>query len=463
MFQIDFRHPLHVYFVGIGGISMSALAGILASRGFTVSGSDREASSITDDLEQSGIHVIIGQRRENITDDINLAVFTAAIHENNPEYAAVMEKGIPYLNRAELLGQLMKNYPVPVAVSGTHGKTTTTSMLSEILLAADADPTLSVGGILPSIGSNVRIGSSPFFVAEACEYTNSFLHMFPKTGIVLNIEEDHLDFFKDLDDIRHSFRRFAQLLPDDGTLIINAGIQNLQEITAGLGCRIITFSADAESGTADYYPSDIVIDKRGNPSFTLNCPRSGAENLRISLGVPGFHNIGNALAAIAAADSLGLPRDAIVRGLSNFKGAERRFQYMGEKNGFTVIDDYAHHPTEIKATLQAARACPYDRIICVFQSHTYSRTKALLHDFAKALTLADLVILADIYPARETDTLGISALTLQEEIRKLGKDCLYFPSFSEIQNFVLANCRKNDLVITMGAGNINQVAKNLLS
>ena len=460
MYQIDFKKPIHVYFVGIGGISMSGLAQILASEGFTVSGSDRSESAATKELQDSGIKVFIGQRAENITDDIDLAVFTAAIHPDNPEYIAVHEKGIPSLSRAELLGQLMKNYHLPVAVSGTHGKTTTTSMLSDILLCADVDPTLSIGGVLPDIGSNVRVGNSGYFVAEACEYTNSFLHMFPGIGIILNIEEDHLDFFKDLADIRNSFRRFAQLIPADGTLIINAAIDKWEEIAQDLPCKVVTFST--EPG-ADYYPSDITFDRLGHPSFTLHGPASGGPDTKIALKVPGMHNVGNALAAVAAADQLGIPRSASIRGLSVFTGTDRRFQYMGEKNGFTIIDDYAHHPTEIEATLNAAKACPYDRIFCVFQPHTYTRTKSLLPGFAKALSLADVVILADISAARETDTLGISSQTLQEEIQKLGHDCLYFKTFSEIENYLLSNCRKNDLVITMGAGNVYEIGKNLLS
>ena len=460
MYQIDFKHPVRVYFVGIGGISMSGLAQILASEGFTVSGSDRAESAATQELEACGIKVLIGQKAENITDDIDLAVFTAAIHPDNPEYKAVHEKGIPCLSRAELLGQLMKNYRLPVAVSGTHGKTTTTSMLSEVLLAADVDPTLSIGGFLSDIGSNVRIGNSGYFVAEACEYTNSFLHMFPGIGIILNIEEDHLDFFKDLSDIRRSFRRFAELIPAEGTLIINAEIDNWEEIAKDLPCKVVTFSS--EPG-ADYYPFDITFDKNGHPSFTLHGPASCGADTEITLCVPGMHNIGNALAAVAAADRLDIPRSASAKGLSLFKGTDRRFQYKGERNGFTIIDDYAHHPTEIEATLRAARACPYSRIICVFQPHTYTRTKSFMSGFAKALSLADIVILADIYAARETDTLGISSRTLQEEIKKLGHDCLYFPTFSEIEEYLLANCRKNDLVITMGAGNVDKIGENLLS
>lgn len=481
MYQIDFSRPVHVYFVGIGGISMSGLAQILASEGFTVSGSDRNASPITQQLEADGIHVLIGQRAENITDSIDLAVFTAAIHEDNPEYIAVREKGIPFLSRAELLGQLMKNYRLPVAVSGTHGKTTTTSMLSEILLHADTDPTLSIGGILPSIGGNVRVGGSEYFVAEACEYTDSFLHMFPKIGIILNIEEDHLDYFKNLDEIRRSFHRFARLLPPDGALIIHSRIDDWQKITEGLECEVITFGetpaaagsskapAPGEKGgmaaadMPDYYPDDIVFDDHGHPSFTLHGPACFGGPVRITLSVPGIHNVGNAVAAVAAADRLGIPRSASAQGLLAFSGTDRRFQYKGVKNGFTIIDDYAHHPTEIEATLRAAKACPHDRIVCIFQPHTYSRTKSLLKGFARALALADIVVLADIYAARETDTMGVSSKTLQEEILALGHECFYFPSFSEIEKFILANCRKGDLVITMGAGNIDQIGENLLS
>ena len=467
MFQIDFKRPVRVYFVGIGGVSMSGLAQILAREGFTVSGSDRVASLNTDHLIKSGIRVIIGQRRENITDDIDLAVFTAAIHPDNPEYVAVKEKGIPSLNRAELLGQIMKNYRLPVAVSGTHGKTTTTSMLSEILLAADADPTLSIGGDLPSIGGNVRVGGNDFFVAEACEYTNSFLSMFPMIGIILNIEEDHLDFFKDLADIRSSFHRFAGLIPAEGALVIDTEIENWQEITQGIECSIIPFSMKAPAVTGGdpdtYYPSEITFDEWGHPSFTLNGPSAYGPPVRIALHVPGMHNVGNALAAVAAADRMGFSREACLKGLAAFSGTDRRFQYKGVKSGFTIIDDYAHHPTEIKATLGAAKACPHDRIVCVFQPHTYSRTKSLLHEFARALSQADIVVLADVYAARETDTLGVSSETLQAEIRSLGHECFYFSEFSEIEKFLLANCRKNDLVITMGAGDVDKIADNLLS
>ncbi len=462
MYQLDFNKPIHVYFSGIGGISMSGLARILKSRGFTVSGSDRSSSSITDDLCADGIRVIIGQKRENITPDIDLVVFTAAIHKDNPEYIAVMENGIPFISRSVLLGQIMRQYKDPVAISGTHGKTTTTSMISEILMAAGTDPTLSIGGILDSIGGNVRIGRSEYFAAEACEYTNSFLDMFPGIGIILDIDADHLDFFKDLADIRRSFRRFARLIPEDGALIINTQIPDYEEISGGLNCPVILYGPDA---SADYWPEDITYDKFARASYTL-CSRSKDGTVKrqpITLGVPGEHNVYNSLAAAAAADCLGIDRSCTAAALKNYKGTERRFQILGTVNGFTVIDDYAHHPTEIEATLRTAANYPHRELWCVFQSHTYTRTKALMDEFARALTLADHVILAKIYPARETDDLGISSHTLARKIRQLGHPCLCLDSFEEIENFLLKNCQSDDLVITMGAGNINEVGHNLIS
>ncbi|MBQ4536639.1 MAG: UDP-N-acetylmuramate--L-alanine ligase [Lachnospiraceae bacterium] len=458
MYQIDFNHPASVYFVGIGGISMSGLAEVLADAGFKVSGSDRAESALTRSLIEKGITVFYGQRASNITDDIDCVVFTSAIHEDNPEYQATMAKGIPYLSRAQLLGQIMKNYKMPIAISGTHGKTTTTSMVSEILLAADTDPTLSIGGMLKSIGGNIRVGKSDYFVTEACEYTNSFLSFFPKVGIILNVEADHMDFFKDLDDIRHSFREFAKLLPADGCLIINGDIPAYSEITEGLACKVITFSEKeltSEGVPADYHACDIHYNEQGCASFKLG-------SSEFTLKVPGLHNVLNALAAIALADYLSINRADTMKALSSFGGTERRFEYKGSIGGVTVIDDYAHHPTEITATLKACDNYPHKTLWCVFQPHTYTRTKAFLKDFAKALTLADKVVLADIYAARETDHLGISSETLQKEIEALGKECYYFPTFDEIENFLLENCINGDLLITMGAGDVLKIGENLL-
>lgn len=460
MYHVDFKNPIHVYFIGIGGISMSGLAEILLSEGFTVSGSDWNRSPLTEQLEAQGARINYGkpQKAENITDDVDLVVYTAAVHNDNPEFAQVLRKKIPALTRAQFLGQLMRNYKTPIAISGTHGKTTTTSMVSEILLHADTDPTLSIGGILKSIHGNIRVGRSGLFVTEACEYTNSFLSFFPKIGLILNIEEDHLDFFKNIDDIRASFRRFAQLIPSDGTLIISAEIANYHEITEGLACRVITFGMTPD---ADYYPSDITYNEFADATFRLH--RFGAAGESVSLGIPGEHNILNALAALALSDLLGIAPQKAGEALHTFHGTVRRFEYKGIVNGITIIDDYAHHPTEITATLKAAQNYPHRTLWCVFQPHTYSRTKAFLDDFARALSLADKVILADIYAARETDTLGISSADIRDRIQKEGKDCFYFHTFDEIEKFILENCINGDLLITMGAGDVVNIGENLLT
>lgn len=457
MYQINFQNPIHIYFIGIGGISMSGLAEILLTEGFRVSGSDRAPSDLTQTLTEQGACVHYGQREENITSDIDLIVYTAAIKPDNPELMAARLKQIPTLTRAQLLGQMMKNYKVPIAISGTHGKTTTTSMIAQILLEAGADPTLSIGGIYKPIGGNIRVGSSEYFVTEACEYTNSFLSFLPKIGIILNIEEDHLDFFKDIQDIRDSFHRFALLLPKDGTLIINGDINHVEEITAGLSCRVITYGS---SPSFDYSASQITYDAFGCPSFHL-MRQHGKEEV-FSLKVHGEHNVFNALAAIALADTLAIPDHVTAKGLLAFDGTDRRFEYKGQRNGVRIIDDYAHHPTEIRATLNAAKEYPHKKLWCVFQPHTYTRTKAFLDEFADALCLADEIILADIYAAREKDTLGISSQTLQSKIRELGHSCHYFPSFEEIENFLIKNCTKDDLLITMGAGDVVKIAENLL-
>ncbi len=457
MYQIDFDHPIHIHFIGIGGISMSGLAEILLAEGFTISGSDMKHSALTDMLEHKGVSIFYRHAASNLTDDIDLAVYTAAIRQDNPEFAALAEKGIPSLSRAQLLGQMMRNYKIPVAISGTHGKTTTTSMVSEILLKAGVDPTLSIGGILQSIGGNIRVGKSDYFVTEACEYTNSFLSFFPKIGIILNVEEDHMDFFHDIYEIRESFHKFASLLPNDGLLIINGGIPGLDTITHGLNCRILTYGADP---SFDYSYADLSFDDMACPSFVL-CDKAGRCDT-VTLTVPGEHNVLNALAAIALSDALSISRQTAVDALAAFHGTDRRFEVKGQIGGVTIIDDYAHHPTEITATLRAAANYPHKTLWCVFQPHTYTRTKAFLADFAKALSLADKVVLADIYAAREKDTLGISSRTLQEELLAAGKECFYFPSFNEIENFLLENCSDGDLLITMGAGDIVKIGENLL-
>lgn len=455
--KIDFNVSKHVYFIGIGGISMSGLAQILLSRGFKVSGSDRAPSDLTDQLSNEGATVYIGQRSSNISEDIDLCVYTAAIHPDNPEYIRCQELSIPMMTRAEFLGQLMKNYSDSVAVSGTHGKTTTSAMAGEILMAASLDPTLSIGGILPSINGNIRIGSSDYFLTEACEYTNSFLSFFPKYGIILNVEEDHLDFFKDINDIRNSFKKFAKLLPDDGLLIINGAIDNYEELCKDLKCKVVTFG---KATTNDYYPTDLSISEEGYTCYTLNTP--SGKTASIKLRVLGEHNVLNSLASLALADSLGIDLDTAKSALFNFGGTKRRFEYKGNLKGINIIDDYAHHPTEIKATLTAAKDYKHENIWVVFQPHTYTRTKAFMDEFAEALSLCENIILADIYAARETDTLGISSEDLQKIIQAFGKNCYYFKNFTDIEIFLLQNCIPGDMLITMGAGDVYKIGENLL-
>ena len=457
MYQINFNKPEHIHFIGIGGISMSGLAEILLGAGFTISGSDAKPSALTAHLEQMGAKVFYGQCAENISADYHCVVYTAAIHPDNPEYARCVELGLPMLSRAELLGQIMRNYKTSIAVSGTHGKTTTTSMFSSVLLAADTDPTISVGGILEAIGGNIRVGKSETFITEACEYTNSFLSFYPTLSIILNIEEDHMDFFKDLDDIMNSFRLFAEKLPENGTLIINKEIKDYEKITEGLNCKVITYGMDA---SCTYHAENVFFNKQGYGEFDV---MHHSLNLgHIVLSVPGQHNVSNALAVIAAARKLGISMECIQEGLSGFRGANRRFQHKGVLNGVTIIDDYAHHPTEIRTTLEACKNYPHRETWCIFQPHTYTRTKAFFHEFAESLSLADHVVLADIYAARETDTLGMSSELLGAEIAKLGTDCHYFPTFGEIEEFLKAHCIHGDLLITMGAGDVVNIGENLL-
>ncbi|MGN8761187.1 UDP-N-acetylmuramate--L-alanine ligase [Oribacterium sp. HCP3S3_B9] len=457
MYQIQFDKPVHVHFIGIGGISMSGLAEILLSRKFPVSGSDSHESALTDQLAAQGAVVHYPQIAENITDDIDVVVYTAAIHPDNPEFRAAQEKNLPMLTRAQLLGEIMRNYKEAINVSGTHGKTTTTSMITEILLEAHKDPTVSVGGMLKDIGGNIRVGGQETFVVEACEYTNSFLSFFPTIEVILNVEADHLDFFKDIDDIRHSFKLFAEKLPEDGLLVINKDIKHSEYFTQALKCRVVTFGHEKD---ADYTANFISYDKFAHPSYTLFY--KGEELAQVELGVTGEHNIYNSLAAVAVARSLDIPMEVILRGLKRFTGTDRRFQKKGSVNGFTIIDDYAHHPQEIAATIEAAKKYPHRKLWIVFQPHTYSRTAALLDDFAGALSQADEIVLADIYAAREKNTIGISSDDLRKHMLEQNTNVYYIPKFEDIEDFLLQHVEEGDVLITMGAGDIYKVGDDLL-
>lgn len=458
MYKIDFTRPIHIHFIGIGGISMSGFAELLHSYGFTISGSDMQQSKITNHLQSLGIHIIYGQSDTNITKDIDLIVYTAAISKDNPEFMAAVSSGIPMMDRAEMVGQVMQNYKNAINISGTHGKTTTTSMLSHIFLNAELDPTISIGGILDAINGNIRVGKSSNFITEACEYTNSFLKFYPTAGIILNIEADHLDFFKDLDDIRHSFHEFAKRIPKDGLLVINSDIHDYKKFVDNLQCNIVNYGIN--SIEFDYNAQNVTYDLLGRGSFDLYHKDQFLGNIQLS--VVGEHNISNSLAAAALSLEQGIDFETVKEGLFNFTGTERRFQKKGEFNGVTVIDDYAHHPTEIEATLKSAHNYPHKDLWVIFQPHTYTRTKAFLDDFAGALSHADKVILADIYAAREKDPGDISSRDIVTRLEAMGKEVYYFPTFEEIEEFVREKCTNGDMLITMGAGNVVLIGEHLI-
>jgi len=458
MYNINFKTPLNIHFIGIGGISMSSLAEILIHEGFTVSGSDASESSLISKLRSLGATIFIGQNANNLTSATSIVIYTAAIHEDNPELCRAKELALPLLSRAELLGQMMANYSQSVAVAGTHGKTTTTSMISQILIEGQTDPTISIGGILNLINDNTRIGNSDIFVIEACEYSNSFFHFFPRYSVVLNIEEDHLDFFKDLADIRRSFTHFLSNTNPEGIIVLNGEIPNIAELLIDTFVPVVTYGFQPSD---TYCGSQVKFEKNQTTCFHLSI--QGEDQGEFYLSMPGLHNVSNALAAIAVTHTMGVDLNLIKAALSHCSGAKRRFEWKGSLKGITIIDDYAHHPTEINAALSAAKNMGASRVVCVFQPHTYTRTVSLLKDFALALSHADIVVLADIFPARETDTLGISSDVLRQELVKLGTQAYYFSSFSEIENYLLTNCINGDLLITMGAGDVVKIGENLLS
>ena len=450
----------HIHCIGIGGIGLSAVADILLKRGHWVSGSDLKPGDITEKLKSQGALIFSDHDESNIQ-GADLVVYSSAVSPDNPELIAAERNGIPIVSRAAVLGALMKEYDGSIAVSGTHGKTTTTSMISLILEHAGCDPTILVGGNLPEFDGNVKVGKGDYIVTEACEYMDSFLSLYPKYKIILNIDSDHLDYFKDIDHIVSSFDRFARLEPKDGVVIAYNANPFVKSIIKTLQGKVITFGLDEQS---DYYAENIRFNTAGMPSFDLLYQGERLGSLQLS--VPGEHNIINALAAAACCRDLGVDAEHIISTLKGFTGTQRRFDIIGiTKNGLRIVDDYAHHPTEIKATLSAAVNVPHKNLWCLFQPHTYTRTLALFEEFAQAFQLADKVILAEIYAAREKNIYKISSKELVTEIKRThpDKEVYYFESFDEIANFVVNNGEPGDLVITMGAGDIYKVAEIILS
>ncbi len=446
----------NVHFIGIGGISMSGLAQILLKAGYRVTGSDISQSNLTDKLAANGADVYIPHDPQNV-ENAELVVYTAAVREDNCEIIRAKELEIPLIDRAEFLGIIMKNYRYGIAISGCHGKTTTTSMVSIIFQNAGLDPTVLIGGELDAIGGNVRVGESPYFITEACEYVESFLKFFPYTAAILNIEKDHLDYFKDIDHIVSAFEKFAHLVPKDGCLVVCNDSQPAREIAKNVECNTLTYGIKNKS---DFYATNIQYDYLGHPTFEV---RHHRRKLGVfALSIPGSHNVLNALAAIAIAHNAGIGMDMVRKSLLEFKGTYRRFDIKGTRNNITVVDDYAHHPTEIKATLEAAKQFPHHKIWCIFQPHTYTRTMTLFDDFTQAFHNADQVIITDIYAAREKDNGLIHPSTLVDGINRSSSNAVYQNDFKSIAHWVAEKAEPGDLVFTMGAGDIFKLGPMIL-
>ena len=447
----------HIHLIGIGGVSMSAIAETLKNWNYTITGSDAAQSELTDSLVSHGIPVVIGHDLEN-SKKADLIIYSAAIKEEDPEMVIARENNIDTIGRGDFIGFLTKKYSESICVSGTHGKTTTTSMLSLVFLQAQKDPTIQVGAILKQIQGNYTIGNSEFFILEACEYMGNFLKFFPNTEIVLNIDNDHLDYFKNFENIKKAFQDYAKLLDENGLLVVNGDDKSCLELENYTKSKFITYGI--ENLNADYIAKNIEFSKEGFPIFDVY----NKENFigKIYLSVAGKHNILNALATISVSLHYNISFTDIAIALKDFTGANRRLEYNGSLNGAPVFDDYGHHPTEIKATYNAISNKTFNKSWVVFQPHTYSRTKNHLTDFAESLKDFDNIILLDIYAAREKNTFNISSKDLSNELlNKFGKESLYMPNFDEVVSYLKEHVESDDLVLTLGAGTVTEISKLL--
>lgn len=442
-----FQPGKRVHLVGIGGVSMRPLALVLRERGMEITGSDMNSSVSTDELKARGITVYIGHRAENVR-GAACVVRTAAAHNDNPEIAAARAAGIPVFERAEAWGVLMQEYPNAICIAGTHGKTTTTSMVTHIFMEADRDPTVMIGGYLPLLHAGHRVGGGDTIIAESCEYCNSFLNFSPTVAVINNIEEDHLDFFKNLADIENSFRTFAKLVPPDGIVIANGDDANTVDALRGLS--YLTFGLGAGN---DVHPEQVSEDWR---HCTVIC--GGEPYCELELSVYGKFNLINALGACAVAWHMGVDGETAARGLKDFRGAGRRLELKGQCNGADVYDDYAHHPHEVLAMLEAVRTMGYERVILAFQPHTFSRTKALFDQFVEVLRKPDVLVLTEIYAARERNTLNIHSGDLAAEI----PGALCFDTLPEVSAYLRTIARPGDVILTVGAGDIYKAGEAIV-
>ena len=447
----DYIRPgLRAHLVGIGGVSMSPLAQVLHGAGVIVTGSDMSESAGVAHLRTLGIPVTIGHLPESVQ-GAGCVIRTAAVHDDNPEIAAALTAGIPVFERAQAWGALMQQYKNALCISGTHGKTTTTSMCTHIFLAAQRDPSVMIGGVLPALGCGHRVGKGDTIILESCEYCNSFHSFFPTVAIILNVDADHLDFFKDLEDVKQSFRHFALQVPESGAIIANLDDPNTMDTVKSLSRKVITFGLEQ----GDVHAANLTY-HQGYPSFDVIA--HGSFFAHITLSVPGEHNVRNALSASAAAIELGISPSAVEEGLNAFHGAGRRFEKKGEFKGAMVYDDYAHHPEELKALLSTVKNLGYQRVICAFQPHTYTRTHELFDEFVEVLKLPHISILAEIYAAREQNTLGISSADLAKKI----PDSIYCATLEEVTNTFRRLAQPGDLILTVGAGDIYKAGEALV-
>ena len=440
------------HLIGIGGVSMSSLADVLWGMGIAVSGSDMNQNKNVMGLTEKGIPVTIGHKAETITREIEFVVRTAAVHDDNPEICRAHALGIPVFERTQAWGAISKDYSNALCISGTHGKTTTTSMCTHIMMAADKDPTVMIGGTLPLLNAGHRVGHGNTIIMEACEYYNSFLSLHPTVAVILNVEADHLDFFKDLEDVEHSFREFALRTPEDGYVVANLDDANTMATIRDIPRKVMTFGLSRE---ADVYAENIEF-LGANSHFDIMF--KGKRFTDVTLHVPGLHNVKNALAATAAAICLGVRPNAVKYGLAGFNGAGRRFEFKGKYNGADVYDDYAHHPGELKALLDTVEGLNYKRCILVFQPHTYTRTAALFEDFVAQLKRPDVLLLAEIFAAREKNTIGISSAALAERV----EGAEFYPTFPELEEELKRKARPGDIILTVGAGDVYKIGENIV-
>lgn len=457
-FEIDhLANYKHIHLIGIGGISMSAIAETLHNWKHVVTGSDLNQSAITDTLNAHGIPTTIGHDLENAK-KADLIIFSAAIKEDDPEMIVAKQNSVPLVTRGKFVGYLTKQYKESICISGTHGKTTATSMISICFLNAQKDPSIEVGAILKNIGGNYHVGNSDYFIVESCEYQANFLNLFPKTEVILNIDNDHLDFYKTFENIIKAFQDFAKLLPEDGLLVANGDDSNCLALKEIAKSQFISYGIENEH--ADFIAKNITFDHNGFGQFDVY--KNNEFYHRFELSVTGKHNILNALATICVCDYYAIDKETIFQSLKSFAGAERRLEYKGSFNGISVFDDYGHHPTEILATANAIKNKTYHESWVIFQPHTYSRTATHLDSFAKVLCEFDHILLVDIYAAREKNTIGISSQDLADKIHSLGKEAVYIKDFEEVVNYVKSNAKPDDLVLTLGAGTVTEIGPMLV-